>query len=89
MKNRMEIAKYIVLGAVIAFTILFVTGQLKMTEKYESEGDIQAEIDKLLSELDAGVVTDVAASDSEADSDSDSDDESDAASRVGMGPGPM
>lgn len=91
MKNRMEIAKYIVLGAVIAFTILFVTGQLKMTEKYESEGDIQAEIDKLLSELDAGVVTDVAASDSEADSDSDSDsdDESDAASLVGMGPGPM
>lgn len=89
MKNRMEIAKYIVLGAVIAFTILFVTGQLKMTEKYESEGDIQAEIDKLLSELDAGVVANVADSDSEADSDSDSDDESDAASRVGMGPGPM
>jgi uncharacterized membrane protein YukC len=49
----MEILKYVVLGAVIAFTLLFITGQLKMTERYESEDDIQAEIDKLLKELEA------------------------------------
>jgi len=60
MKNRMEILKYVVLGAVVTFVLLFITGQLKMTERYESGDEIQAEIDKLLKELDMGGVEDVA-----------------------------
>jgi len=87
MKNRMEILKYVVLGAVIAFTLLFITGQLKMTEKYESEGDIQAEIDKLLGELDVDAAAD--GDDSDSDSDSDDEEESDDESVIGMAPGPM
>jgi|TARA_B110000285_G_scaffold225891_1_gene284799 hypothetical protein len=100
MKNRMEILKYVVLGAVIAFTLLFITGQLKMTEKYESEGDIQAEIDKLLGELDADGGADAegdsdAEEDSDAEGDSDAEEsesdeeESDDESVMGMAPGPM
>jgi len=83
----MEILKYVVLGAVIAFTLLFITGQLKMTEKYESEGDIQAEIDKLLGELDVDAAAD--GDDSDSDSDSDDEEESDDESVIGMAPGPM
>ena len=78
MKNRMEILKYVVLGAVIAFTLLFITGQLKMTEKYESGDDIQAEIDKLLAELDTG-----------AEASADEEEESDDEGMEMMAPGPM
>ena len=85
MKNRMEILKYVVLGAVIAFTLLFITGQLKMTEKYESGDDIQAEIDKLLAELDTGAE---ASADEEEESD-DEEEESDDEGMEMMAPGPM
>jgi len=86
MKNRMEILKYVVLGAVIAFTLLFITGQLKMTEKYESGDEIQAEIDKLLEELDE----DSDADDSDADdSDDESDDESGDEGDMMIAPSPM
>jgi len=85
----MEILKYVVLGAVIAFTLLFITGQLKMTEKYESEGDIQAEIDKLLGELDVDAAADGDDSDSDDEKESDDEEESDDESVIGMAPGPM
>jgi len=85
MKNRMEILKYVVLGAVIAFTLLFITGQLKMTEKYESGDDIQAEIDKLLAELDTGAE----ASADEEESDDEEEEESDDEGMEMMAPGPM
>ena len=78
MKNRMEILKYVVLGAVVTFVLLFITGQLKMTERYESGDEIQAEIDKLLKELDMGEV--------EQAEDSDDEEEPDTTS---MAPGPM
>jgi len=82
----MEILKYVVLGAVIAFTLLFITGQLKMTEKYESGDEIQAEIDKLLEELDE----DSDADDSDADdSDDESDDESGDEGDMMIAPSPM
>jgi Ran GTPase-activating protein (RanGAP) involved in mRNA processing and transport len=86
MKNRMEILKYVVLGAVIAFTLLFITGQLKMTEKYESGDDIQAEIDKLLAELDTGAE---ASTDEGEEEESDDEDESDDEGMEMMAPGPM
>lgn len=69
MKNRMEILKYVVLGAVVTFVLLFITGQLKMTERYESGDEIQAEIDKLLKELDMGEVEQVEDSDDEEEPD--------------------
>jgi uncharacterized membrane protein (DUF106 family) len=74
----MEILKYVVLGAVVTFVLLFITGQLKMTERYESGDEIQAEIDKLLKELDMGEV--------EQAEDSDDEEEPDT---VSMAPGPM
>lgn len=77
MKNRMEILKYVVLGAVVTFVLLFITGQLKMTERYESGDEIQAEIDKLLKELDMGSVEEDA---EEGDDEEDVED---------MGPSPM
>ena len=82
----MEILKYVVLGAVIAFTLLFITGQLKMTEKYESGDDIQAEIDKLLAELDTGAE---ASTDEGEEEESDDEDESDDEGMEMMAPGPM
>lgn len=87
MKNRMEILKYVVLGAVIAFTLLFITGQLKMTEKYESGDEIQAEIDKLLQELDED--SDADESDDESDDDESDDETSDEGGDMMIAPGPM
>lgn len=87
MKNRMEILKYVVLGAVIAFTLLFITGQLKMTEKYESGDDIQAEIDKLLAELDTGA--EASADEEEESDDEEEEEESDDEGMEMLAPGPM
>ena len=90
MKNRMEILKYVVLGAVIAFTLLFITGQLKMTEKYESGDDIQAEIDKLLAELDTGAEAPTDEEEGEEEEEeSDDEEEFDDEGMEMMAPGPM